>query len=359
MFDVIIIGAGPAGTAAAVDLLNAGAGVLILDKTDFPRKKACAGGITPKAFRLFRYDITPVVRQICHRVKITRPHGGSFEINAENPLCHMTRREELDYFSLKKVIRMGGRFRVVKKISRIVETPSAVTVETEAGIFKAFYLVGADGANSRVRRLTGPHRFWHRQHALEADVYVDKPERFDIEFDFCGLKSGYQWIFPKGDHVNVGLYASARSVKLKTKQLMEYVEKRFGVHTAKAIRGYPICTGGFLYHPSSTRVFLAGDAAGLAERLLGEGIYFALKSGQQAAQSIINALGTPAFSAVPDYYQRLAAIRKDLRICHFGAAFFYKFPKLSLALLSSPRIHQRLTRGFADGKTISQIVFRR
>jgi len=278
MFDVAIIGAGPAGTAAAFDLLEKGLRVLILDKYEFPRKKACAGGITPKAYHLFNYDVQPVIKRECQRIRINPSRGKSFYIKDENTLCYMTKREDLDLFSLNKVMEKGADFRVIKKIQSINETPSFVEVNTKGRIFKASYLIGADGANSIVRRFVSRAGFYKKQFGLEADVKIDLPGRYQMEVDFSKSKKGYYWIFPKDDHVNIGIYSADSTARLQKKQLLEYAEERLQLNRLEAIKGYPICTGGFNYTPESKRILLAGDAAGLAEPLLGEGIFFALKA---------------------------------------------------------------------------------
>lgn len=360
MFDVAIIGAGPAGTAAAFDLLAKGLKVLILDKYEFPRKKACAGGITPKGYHLFKYDISSVVKRECRAVKITPADTRSFFIKDENTLCYMTKREELDSFSLNKVIEKGADFRVIKRIQSINETPLSVEINTDSERFQASYLIGADGANSIVRRFVSKDRFWKKQFAIEADVKVGKPENHPMEFDFSKVKKGYSWIFPKDDHVNIGIYSIDSNIKLQTRQLIQYAEARLRLLSGRleAVKGYPVCTGGFNYRPDSKRILLAGDAAGLAERLLGEGIFFAVKSGQQAALSILEAEQN-ALPAGEIYLKKLREIQTDLRIYHLSSKWFYRFPWICLKSLSFQCIHKRFAKGYADGKTLSRILFTR
>jgi geranylgeranyl reductase family protein len=356
MFDVAIIGAGPAGTAAAFDLLAKGLRVLILDKYQFPRKKACAGGITPKAYHLFKYDISSVVKRECRIVKISPLNKKAFFIKEADPLCYMTKREELDLFSLNKVIKKGADFRVIKRIQSINETPFSVEIDTDSQCFKASYLIGADGANSIVRRFVSRDRFYQQQFAIEADVKIDRPDKYEMEFDFSNMKNGYYWIFPKDDHVNIGIYSIGSNVRLCRQQLLEYAKARLFSEQIEAIKGYPICTGGFRYKPNSKRILLAGDAAGLAERLLGEGIFFAVKSGQQAALSILkseqNTLSLKNF-----YLERLKDIQTDLRFYHLSSKWFYRFPWISLKALSFPFVRKRFTKGVADGKTITRILY--
>jgi len=354
MFDVAIIGAGPAGTAAAFDLSAKGLKVLILDKYAFPRKKACAGGITPKAYYLFQYDISSVIKKECRTIKINPHRQKSFFIKDEKPLCYMTRREELDLFSLNKVMEKGAQFKVIKKIQSIKESPSCVEIHTDCDCFKALYLIGADGANSIVRRFVSKSRFYEKQSALEADVKIDRPGRIQMELDFSKSKNSYYWIFPKDDHVNIGIYSIDSHVRPKIQHLFEYADAKLQSRHLSAIKGYPICTSGFNYRPDSKRILLAGDAAGLGEKLLGEGIYFAVKSGQLAAGAIL-ASDHQNISAGRLYQTQLKQIQADLKLYQFSSNCLYRLPWISLKALSFTFVHKWFAKGYADGKTLSQI----
>lgn len=358
---MVIIGAGPAGTAAAYDLLGAGFSVLILDKYRFPRKKACAGGITPKAMALFRYDITSMIHQTCREVLIRRPGGDTFFVRDKQPLCYMTQRRDLDAFSLKKVIAKGGQFQVAPKIISIRKSPGHVEISfrnqtMETQVVRARYLIGADGANSIVRRLTRRLHGIIKYPALEADIALERSWEHPMEFDFSMGIQGYYWVFPKQGHINIGIYSTTSNQGLNLKALAGYARKRFGQDRLENIKGYPIGVGGFSHGPGPGEVLLVGDAAGMAEGLLGEGIYFALKSGQYAAASIIRSLSTGQ-DAGTLYGRSVRRIRLDLGLYHLGSKVLYQFPELCLGLARHPFIHYPFSRGYASGKSLSQILF--
>ncbi len=360
MYDVIIIGAGPAGTAAGFDLVSAGYSVLMLDRRTFPRKKACAGGITPKAMGLFAFDVSHLIEKACHEVKVRRPGGRCFTVKDKRPLCYMTRRQDLDLFSLNKVIAAGGTFRKTEHIQAINQEQDFVTIHTSEGRLTARYLIGADGANSRVRQLAvRPRTRYHIKKcpALEADVYVDRPDDFAMEFDFSKEISGYYWIFPKKDHVNIGIFGANKSVPMTARHLVDYAGKRLGTNRLREVKGYPIGVGGRgTVLGREPGVLLAGDAAGLAEPLLGEGIYFALKSGRLAAASIIREIRSGA-SALTAYHHSLARVNLDLRLYGVGAGLLYRLPGICLGLARFKGIHGHFSRGYATGRSLSEIFF--
>ncbi|MEH0022338.1 MAG: geranylgeranyl reductase family protein [Desulfobacter sp.] len=362
MYDVIIIGAGPAGTATGYDLSMAGLSVLILDRRTFPRKKACAGGITPKAMNVFAYDISGQIERVCREVRVCRPGGRSFTVREKVPLCYMTRRERLDSFSLNKAVSVGSRFLAVSRLCRISQTDRSVAVHTSDSCFTGRYLIGADGANSKVRQLAArpgnPYRV-RKYPALEADVAVD-PEHFPMEFDFSQGLPGYYWIFPKKDYVNIGIFAAPGSRAVTTGHLAAYAQKRLGNDRLCNIKGYPIGSGGSYgfpaQRPGTGRILLAGDAAGFAEPLLGEGIYFALKSGRLAAASIIRAIQDGG-NALDAYHLSLARTRTDLRLYGLAASILYRFPGPSLGLARHRLMHSRFSKGYAAGLPLSRILF--
>ncbi len=357
MTDVIIVGAGPAGTAAAFALLSKGFDVLLIDRHRFPWKKPCAGGITPKAFRLFPYDIRTLVRRECRSVKIISGSGKPLVIRTEDPLCYMVKRQELDLFSLNRVIEMGADFRVIRKIENICQTGSGVKICTDSGRFSAGYLIGADGANSVVRKYVSRDFVFQKKFAIEADVRLDKSGLYTMEFDFARVRHGYFWVFPRDDHVNIGIYCFDDRCRIRTAALYEYALKKFGTDRLESVRGYPICTGGHRFSSGSGRILLAGDAAGLAEPVLGEGIYFALKSAISAARAVIESEhGSPGSCAERIYFKSLNQIRMDLRVCSMASKIFYRFPGFWIEMLRLFPVHEKFARGYSKGMSITSIM---
>lgn len=352
-YDVIVVGAGPAGTAAAYDLAKQKISVLLLDKARFPRMKACAGGLTTKAVRALRYPIGPVIRKRCHRMMVSNRLAKKKRFSGHRPVVFMTNRSELDSYSLGETVKAGAAFVHTAAVEQICETDDYVAVHTARGTFRARIVVGADGANSRVRKICDPFPTFSRAFAIEAQLPVDGGG--EMSFDFHVVKSGYGWVFPKADHLNIGVYTCDERVKLKAADLVRYCLAKTGTDRLQKMRAQYIGLGGWGYAPGDRRVLLVGDAAGLADPLLGEGLYNAIKSGQAAARAIIQARGTIC-NASKLYHREIAPIKADLRAGYRAARWFYRFPAIGYALLTFPGVSNRLMAGVAQGLTGSEIM---
>lgn len=354
-YDVVIIGAGPAGCAAAYDLCASRRQVLLLDKREFPREKPCAGGLTPKTLEALRYSVAPVVKNVCSRMVVGKGLQRKVMFDSRHPVCAMTTRSRFDVFCLEKTIQRGASFDVVKTIGDIEETDTHVNLHTDKGIIRSKFLIGADGVHSRVRQLIHEFDELRRGFAIEGIVPMDKSAQPAMELDFDAAISGYGWVFPKADHANVGVYSSTDSEKLSKKQLIQFVKNRFSADAVEHVRGYPIGMGGWNYKPMHNRIILAGDAAGMADPLLGEGIFYAIKSGQLAALAVEQGL-SDGIAVGHVYNDLISDIKNDLRIAYRTARWFYRYPDLGYAAMTFFPIKHVLLKGFAMGWTMSQII---
>ena len=357
-FDVIVVGAGPSGTAAAYRLKQAGRRVLLLDRQKFPRVKPCGGGLTIKTLALMPWSVAPVIERAVKTVRLGVTSGGSERselFEADNHVCTFAVREEYDRLNLEKTIEGGVEFEQAA-LTEVDERPDFVRVGTGGKAMTTRYLIGADGANSTVRRLTkdGPVR---RGFALEGLVsYDDIATEPTTEFLFGRASNGYGWLFPKGDHANVGIYTWDDGVTLGKDQLRAYARERLGTDRIDQIRGFPLGFGGEAYTPRRERVILVGDAAGFAEPLLGEGIYNAVKTGQAVADAII-AAQTGKARARGAVAKAFAPIRRDVARCERLKRYFYAHLEHSgFGLLRFPLTKAALLRGFAAGKTVRELT---
>jgi len=349
VYDALVVGAGPAGCAAAYDLASTGRKVLLVDRFEFPRTKACAGALTVKTLRALRFSVAPVIREVCRSLVVGLRTDKFRTLQGADPICAMTVRSELDSFVLEKTIERGAEFRQITRILSIHINRNRVEIETESERILASYLVGADGANSTVAQLTGDCPSVFAGFAVECHIRTEK--RYEMEFDFGVVPFGYGWVFPKGDHLNVGIYTNLpRRGVVTIEHLREYANVRLGDGKLEAIIGHPIGLGGPGYRPHSKRVFIVGDAAGLVDPLLGEGIYNAVVSGQAAAAAITCGGNDPAL-ALQVFRQRMRTIRHDLEFCRDSAEMFYGDVDAGYRLLTSFIPRYALMKGFAAGRT--------
>jgi len=352
--DVVVVGAGPAGCAAAHDLASRGVRVLLLDRTEFPRKKVCAGGLTVKARRALPYSIEPVVQRTVSSLAISCRLRRPQVLPGKEPICYMVERTAFDLYCLQQTIAAGAIFKIVKRIDSIVESRGGVRMITDRGSIRCRYLIGADGVHSRVRLLTGRFKAIRFGFGIEG-IIKDFPDNDpDMGFDFDRVRGGYGWVFPKRDHINVGLYTHRWPAGIRRNDLADYVFRRLGGAAPEQVSGYPLGMGGWRYRPGQGRVLLAGDAAGLVDPLLGEGLYHAIVSGRKAARAVVDAMHTGC-DACHAYGIALTSIRRELLFARIAAAIFYRLPDMGCALLTSPAARIPLMGGFARGMPLLAI----
>jgi flavin-dependent dehydrogenase len=247
----------------------------------------------------------------------------------------------------------------VKNISEIDERQGEVRITADGRRITAQYLIGADGANSIVRRLATKGTWFQRGFAIEGVVPYGVIGREPLaEFFFGYVANGYGWLFPKRDHVNVGVYTYDDNVSLSKDQLRAYALDRLGTGKVEHIAGYPLGFGGRRYAPTSDRVVLVGDAAGFAEPLLGEGIHNAVKSGQIAAKAIISVRDGTERDLRSAYRSGLRPVTNDVARCDdLARNFFYgNLDGIGFGALSFPISKAALMCGFAAGKTMYEIT---
>jgi geranylgeranyl reductase family protein len=360
LWDAIVVGAGPAGCAAAYDLAAAGRSVLLLDKCSFPRPKACAGGLTIKAVRALRYSIDPVVREVVHRVRLEDGPRSSL-LKSRQPICVMTVRAELDEYCLAKTIAAGACLKRISAVRQVVRSSGGVQLVSDGETYQTRFLVGADGASGQMRRLCAQGSWFSQGFALE--VQTTAQNGVDLTFDFATVRDGYAWIFPKRDHLNIGIYCQSSAEGLTRSRLLRYVQERVGTDKVEHVTGQYLGIGAGaavsdrVQRELRDRVLLVGDAGGFVDPLTGEGIYGALLSGQAAASAILSEMRGEG-AAAEAFEGHLGGYRETLRFSARAAAAFYADPARGFRAMRLPFVRRCLVRTYTQGLNVKSLAMR-
>ena len=291
-FDVLVVGAGPAGSTAAYRLARAGASVLLADRARFPRDKPCGGALTYRAVRQLPVAVDPVVEDVVDRFELRLGYRSSFERTAGEPLCLMTQRRRLDAHLAEQAAAVGVDFRDGAKVGEIAVGEEAVTASVGGRPVEARVLVGADGVNGVTAKALGGGADYTHGVALEGNApHGSDRYRGRLVLELGVIPGGYGWVFPKGDHVNVGIGGWESEGPTLRERLAELCAQHgLSASDLTDVRGYRLP----LRRPTSRvvngRAVLVGDAAGLVDPLTGDGIYEALLSAKLASEAAVEVL---------------------------------------------------------------------
>lgn len=279
-YDVIIVGAGPAGLECARVLQNSNQSVLILEKNDCIGPKTCAGGIVETVEPL---ELPETEARIFNAVNVfVRDRQYAF---ATTLFIKIIDRKALGQYQAKHLYTADN---VCIKTGTAVRKIGKHHVATSAGKFGYRYLVGADGATSMVRR------YLKIDSQYMAGIYyvIDEiKDRIHFRLDGAAFNTGYIWEFPHKKFTNIGFYYNPKQWKSRDAVgiLRYYMERKGYPMDSRTFRAFPV---NCLYKGCQfgENMFLAGDAAGLVSKLTGEGIAPAIISGREVARKIMDPL---------------------------------------------------------------------
>lgn len=291
-FDVLVVGAGPAGSAAAMHLTRGGAHVLLADKARFPRDKPCGGGVTGRALRHAPCDISHVVEHVVDRFVLRAGYRRRVARRSDSALIQMTQRRHLDAHLAQQAAVAGVDFRDGVRVQAIAFDDDCVSADVAGRPVRASSIVGADGANGLVARAIGLGDGIVRGVALEGNVpwgaLDPAPYQETAWVELGVVPGGYGWIFPKGDHANLGV-GGWLDEGPKLRAHLERLARVHGVDPGKLseVRGHRLPMRRLGAPAARGRALLVGDAAGLVDPLSGDGIYEAFVSARLAADAIL------------------------------------------------------------------------
>jgi geranylgeranyl reductase family protein len=353
VYDSIVVGAGPAGSTCAYRLAEAGASVLLLDRVRFPRDKPCGGGVTGRAARLVPFPLDPVVEDVVTVAELRLRYGRSFARHGSAPLVLMTQRRRLDAFLAEHAVRAGAEFRDGTKVERLEASDDGVAVTIAGGErLSARTLVGADGVNGVTARALGLGGNQAVGVALEGNVGYDRLQsdyRGRLILELGVVPGGYGWVFPKGDHVNIGVGGWEREGPRLRKHLARLcAEHGVAAEELEELRGFRLP----LRAPRSTmargRALLVGDAAGLIDPVSGDGMFEGFLSAKLAAEATLDLLEGREESLEP-YGPRLIGLLATHLWASWGVkAALDRFPRATFRIARTRtvwRVVEKLVRG--------------
>ena len=307
-YDVIIVGAGPGGASAAFFLGQRGQRVLVLERARLPRYKPCGGGVPKVTFRRFPFSFDPVVEAEPAATELHYPGQSPTKVSLDDRPIAMVRRSVFDAYILTQAANAKVEVLDDVAVTGVTEHPDGVEVTVADGrTFFARYLIGADGANSTVARALGLRKRRALGSTLEAMIEPDEATLArwaqTSMFQYGACPGGYLWIFPKRGRLSVGIGrfwpgkadrsaepfggAQDRRSRQSLRGILVREMANFGVDlTGVRLHGHPLPFYWRRELLHTTRCLLVGDAAGLADPLMGEGIRFAVYSAEMAAQAI-------------------------------------------------------------------------
>ncbi|MCW3818329.1 geranylgeranyl reductase family protein [Micromonospora sp. DR5-3] len=374
--DVIVVGAGPGGSATAYHLARHGVRVLLLEKTEFPREKVCGDGLTPRAVRqLIRMGVDTSPEAGWLHNKGLRVIGGGVRLELDWPdLASFPNyglvRTRLDFDDLlaQRAVAAGAKLRtnvnvtgpVLDADDRVVGVQAEVGPDKETATFHAPLVVAADGVSGRFPLALGLAKREDRPIGVAVRRYYRSPAKHDDDYleSWLELRAkgseallpGYGWIFGLGDgRVNVGLgvlNSSAAFGKTNYRRLLTdwlaNTPEDWGMTDEANAEGPTLGAAlpmGFNRVPHYTRgVLLVGDSGGMVNPFNGEGIAYAMESGELAAEVAVQALARPAGA---ERERALLAYPQELK-ARFGG--YYRLGGIFVKLIGRPEVMRLATK---------------
>jgi len=374
IYDVVVIGAGPAGSTAAKYLAENKINILLLDKSEFPRDKPCGGGLPTRVLKRFPY-IEPLIDSISFgSITYSSSRRYQFDLIREKPLLFNVIRKDFDYGLVNLALEAGATFLGGKTVVDVlIKQNNACIILDDGQSIETQMVIGCDGTHSIVAEKTN---FSKKMQTLcialvqeqpmtpeQLDTYYTKKRLVHLFIKVQGI-AGYAWIFPKKHCVNIGIgeFQSALSKSKPNISLKDTYETFIAVLKEKKLLPEKFIIENLkgatlpifpLKNTYRDRLVLCGDAAGFINPITGEGIYYAMVSGQIAAKVIVEGLKQKDLSKeFLSHYQTLwhDDFGKDLNLL---GRFNYQWGKDSekiVRLFTRDKKFAQLTTGVIGGQ---------
>ncbi len=341
MDDLIIVGGGPAGSAAARTAGALGLRVRLLDKAVFPRDKPCGGMLTQRTLSQLQQPIPTELRQ--RDVHGVRLHFGGSVVEVRGPqrLGLLVSRREWDAYMLDQAVEHGARVHMGEAVQSYEERSQFVHVMGKRGVYQGRYVIIAEGAQGYLKYGLQSRPKSHQlavcvtTHIPASQRIIDAYIQQALDIHLGVARGGYGWVFPHEGYFAVGVGGLASHLS-RPRQTMERFLQHCGFTGGHDLQRHLVPAGGVRRRVQSSRVLLAGDAAGFVDPLCGEGIPYAVRSGQLAAECVHELLHGRRPKEVVSYTARCQqAFGSHLRQALYASNVLHRWPNVFLRLLSS------------------------
>jgi geranylgeranyl reductase family protein len=291
MYDLIIIGGGPSGASAGRKAGKLGLNTLLLEKEKFPRYKPCAGGLTERARSYLDFELTQnIVEWEITGIRVIY-RDQSIEVHKDHRVSALVSRSIFDNFLLEKAKETGIEIHTGEKALRCREMSDFIEVDTEKGTYQAKFAIIAEGAQGLVKTCVRP--LDKRDEYIICLVTEVPAENIEIEehlgkaaeLHFGVASGGYGWIFPHKTYYSVGIGGVVKDFPHPKESMLNFLKEN-GFSGEYNLHGHKIPLGGIKRKVVGSRVLLSGDAAGFVDAFSGEGLAYAICSGQFAAEAV-------------------------------------------------------------------------
>lgn len=342
MYDVIIVGGGPSGASAGRRAGKLGLNTLLLEKEEFPRYKPCGGGLSKHAISYLDFELPEDVieweitgARVFYKDQLIEAHKDYL-------LSVLVSRDMFDNFLLEKAKETGIEVHTREKALCCREMPEYVEVESSRGTYRAKFAIVSEGAQGLVKTCVRPADTKEEYGiCMVAEVPAEENEIKErlgraIELHFGVVGGGYGWIFPHKTYYSVGIGGVVKDLSHPKETMLEFLRVN-GFRGEYKLHGHKIPWGGIKRKVSGSRVLLSGDAAGFVDSFSGEGLAYAISSGQFAAEVIAEICLHNGKTKYLNRYESLcqAEFGTHLKYSLMFSKIMHRFPEKTFKIFTS------------------------